>query len=780
MPQTIRLSVRDLVEFVLRGGSIDNRFGGDTLQRALEGARIHRKLQKQEGEGYQAEVYLSNSAQSGEFVFEVEGRADGVMDKGGSVLIDEIKTTAAPAELITADYNRVHWAQAMCYGHFWCCGHETAMVEIRLTYYQIHTQQITRFTRTFTREALRDFYEDILRQYVHWAGWKKDFSAVRNASILSLAFPFPSYREGQRQMAVAVYRAVERCETLFCQAPTGIGKTISALFPGIKAMGEGKTEKIFYLTSKTLIRKAAEDALDKMRAGGLRLKSVTLTAKDKICFMEETDCNPEYCPYADGHFDRVNGAITDVFEHCDGITRERVEEYAKKHRVCPFELALDLTLWSDAVICDYNYLFDPTVYLKRFFSDGAKGSYTFLVDEAHNLPDRAREMYSAQLDKADILDLKKQLGKQERGLTKSLNQLNREFLKLKELCGEKKYAVQKEALKPLQEALSAFFYTCDEWLREHPSQPYREDVLDFYFEVSGYLKIAELYDERYVTFVEEDGRHIKVRQMCLDPSFLLRKCLDRGSSAVFFSATLTPLSYFCEVLGGPEDAKKYRLPSPFPKEHLKLLAADRVNLRYRYREQNAAVVASLIGKMVDGKEGNYMAFFPSYEFMQQVYEAFSQRYPGKEVLLQSREMEEQRREAFLECFQAGRQVTGFCVLGGFFSEGIDLLGDRLLGAAIVGVGLPKFHRQQDILRDYYQDKNGMGYQFAYQYPGMNKVLQAAGRVIRSAEDRGVVLLIDDRFTTSSYLHLFPEFWSHYERIRDESELGHALKDFWQT
>ena len=782
MDRNVKLPVRQLVEFVLRGGSIDNRFGG--MDRANEGARIHRRLQKEGGEQYQAECFLTYTCDYKGIAFTVDGRADGIIAEGDIVRIDEIKTTGVPLDQIHEDFNRLHWAQAMCYAYFYALQNSRTAMIVQLTYVHVGDDDeeggIKRFERSFTLEELTAAYEDLLERYKQWADFTCEWALTRTQSIKALPFPFEQYRRGQRSLAVTVYQTIAENGIAFCQAPTGIGKTISTLFPAVKSMGEGIAEKIFYLTAKTITRQAAEEALSVMRERGLRLKSVTLTAKDKICFLEERTCNPEQCPYANGHFDRVNATIYDLIRNNDHLTRETIETAAREHRVCPFELSLDLTLWSDCVICDYNYLFDPIMYLKRFFSEG-RGEYVFLVDEAHNLVDRAREMYSAVLKKTSFYDLKKKLPKSERKGIQLLDAVNKQFIALRKLCGEDGWTEQKEPNDSFNRSLELFINRCEEWLRAHPSSEGHDEMLQLYFDSLRYLKIAELYDDHYLTAVETDGRDVVIRQCCLDPSDLLREAMERGRAAILFSATLTPLDYFSKVLGGDESSRRIALPSPFERDNLKLLIANHISTRYKDREQSIQPITELIMRTIEARTGNYMVYFPSYQYMNEVYTTFCERSPQVDTLVQRGGMDERERETFLARFDAANQQTlvGFCVLGGIYSEGIDLKGDRLIGTVIVGVGLPQIGREQDRIREYYAHVNGDGYAYAYQYPGMNKVLQAAGRVIRGENDHGVVLLIDDRFNTQSYLRLFPEHWRGCRLISSPEALENEIQKFWQ-
>ena len=781
MESVIKLPVRQLVEFVLRGGSIDNRFGG--ADRALEGSRIHRRLQRQEGESYRAEVRFSHTCAYEGTVFTVEGRADGIFEENGGVCVDEIKTTAVPLELIDANFNRLHWAQAICYAYFYAAENQQPEMKVRLTYFHIETEEIKRFIRSYSFAELEAFYYDLLHRYKVWADWQGDWTFLRNRSIQPLQFPFPEYRGGQRRLAVAVYRTIQQESRLYCQAPTGIGKTLSTVFPAVKAMGEGLTDKIFYLTAKTITRKAAEEAFSMLRQQPLRLKTVTLTAKDKICFLEERRCNPEDCPYANGHYDRVNTALFEMLGEQDNFSRETIAAYAERYTVCPFELSLDLTLWCDCIICDYNYLFDPTVYLRRFFGEGG-GRYAFLVDEAHNLVDRSREMYSARLRKSNFLDLRRKLGKGsgEKHLKAAVGRVNQAFLDFRKTCGEETVHVQRERIDGIGTALALLVPRCEEWLRQNLSSPLHGDVLECYFNVLNYQKMAELYDEHYVTLANLEERDTAVALFCIDPSAFLSQALDRGSAAVLFSATLSPLSYYASVLGGNESSRLCSLPSPFPQENLGLYLADRISTKYRDREDSYEEIAELIFETVQAKSGNYLVFFPSYSYCREVYNRFTGLCgDGIQCIMQKSNLSEEEREEFLNQFEEApnQSLAAFCVLGGIFSEGIDLRGERLIGTVVVGVGLPQIGPEQDVIRDYYDSRNHMGFAYAYQYPGMNKVLQAVGRVIRDGSDRGIAVLIDQRFSKTAYRALFPEHWNHCRRVRDTEELRRELTSFWK-
>ena len=838
--QQIRLAVRQLVEFLLQTGDIDSRFAG--FDRANEGARIHRKLQKQAGEGYQPEVFLSGSREVDGIRCTVEGRADGIFtDSEGRTVIDEIKTTGVPSGEISAELNFCHWAQGMVYASLYAAQQDLPEAAVRLTYYQIDDDKIFYFTRYFSRDELEDFFLGLLRQYAPWARRQLDWDAARAASLQAMRFPYASYRPGQRALAGEVYRA---CKTgrdagkggfrLFCQAPTGTGKTMSALFPSLKAMGEGTGEKLFYFTARTTARAAAEDAVALLRQAnpGLVFRSVTLTAKEKVCLAKNEAgrpvCMPEACPYAKGYYDRRKEALAALLDGGGQLDRPAIEAAARQFTVCPFELGLDLSDWADLVIGDYNYLFDPTVHLRRFFE--LAGDWIFLIDEAHNLPDRAREMYSASFAKSSITEAKRALLRGKNALKGHLLRADRELLALRravealaprrrteagpesvpaseppqaEQLGffDQPPAAKKTAPSPaLPEPLYAqdgtvFFrelppavvrplYSLlpplQDWLEHNPDDPAHEQLLDLYFSLHDLLRTADRYDEHSVTQLTARGSELTIRLLCLDPSAFVDESLACGRTSVLFSATLIPPAYYKKVLGCG-GARAVALESPFPPGNLGLYCLPGISTRYRHREASVGPISDALAALAQSKVGNYLAFFPSYAYLRQVWADFTARYPGIRTIAQESGLDEAGRAAFLARFapDPAETLLGFGVLGGVFGEGVDLVGSRLIGCAIVGVGLPQVSPRQEMLRRYFDEKDGSGFDCAYRFPGMNKVLQAAGRVIRTEHDRGVVLLLDDRFAQEGYRRLFPRHWAHLQYLPGTDALKQALASFWQ-
>lgn len=773
----INISIRNLVEFILRSGDIVSSYVG--RNRAVEGTRIHSMIQKEMDDNYTPEVTLKTDVHFDDLTVTVQGRADGIIEEEDRIIIDEIKSTTKPLEKIDEDFNPLHWAQAKCYGYIYCIQNDLSEIDIQLTYYQIDTEEIKRLIKTYKLEELTEFFNDLMDRYYIWADFTRKWLDTRDMSIKELEFPFGDYRKGQRRLAVGVYRTIDENKKLFAEAPTGIGKTISTVFPSVKAIGEGKGEKIFYLTAKTITRSVAEDTFKILKNTGLRFKTVTLTAKDKICFCKESSCNPEECEYAKGHFDRVNDAMYDLLTNEDMITREVIEGYAKKYTVCPFEFSLDLSLWGDSIICDYNYVFDPRAQLKRFFLD-AENKYLFLIDEAHNLVDRSREMFSAVLYKDVFLALRKVFKKKETKIAKALSKLNSFMLKMKKKCNDDGYYIQKEEPDDIYYPLKKFVKEADEWLQEHQKEEGHQELLELYFEVLAFLRVAEDYDERYVTYVETYGNNVTVKLFCLDPSYLLSKTLEQGKASIFFSATLSPLEYYKDILGGKKEDNTMSLSSPFDRNNLMLMVADRVSTKYRNREFSYTSIADIIYSTVKNKKGNYMVFFPSYKYMNDVYDVFIDKYPEIRTMIQEVDMSEEEREDFLFSFKENPEQTlvSFAVMGGIYSEGIDLKGDRLSGAIVVGVGLPMVCLERNIIREYFNEENGLGYEYSYMYPGMNKVLQAAGRVIRTEEDKGVVCLIDERFSYSGYKKIFPPHLRSNVKIRRIEDMNKILKLFW--
>ena len=779
---TLTLSIRQLAEFLLRTGSIDSRFSG--FDRALEGARLHRKLQKaavKSHPDYKAEVTLRAQYAVSGIDYTLEGRADGIFtDTDGTAAIHEIKTTTQPPELITGEQFPEHWAQAQIYAAIYAQQNDLPRMRVQLTYYQVDEELEFDFAHEYSASALQDIVTGLLTRYAPWAKRAALRREESRAALQVLKFPFSEYRPGQRAMMNAVYTTCQQGGQLLCQAPTGIGKTMSVLYPALKAIGDGGP--IFYLTARGTARLAAENALHILRKADpdLPLHSISLTAKDKICMLPHRDCTPEACPYANGYYDRAKDALWDTLDTPE-LTADALHAAAKKHRVCPFELGLDLSLWSDVIIGDYNYLFDPVVRLERFFE--LQGDYLFLLDEAHNLPGRARDMHSAALCKSEFMPAKKVLGKGKSSLKNALNKANSQFIEWRHACeeaGSHCTVFGKELPEAFVRALTKLCDPLEIWLDEHREPNEAHDaMLQLYFNVRGFLRCADTFDDHFVFQTSAHGSEVRAALLCLDPSAFLAQDFAKGRAAVLFSATLSPAGYYKDLCGIP-DAKAVALRSPFPRENLGLWCANHISTRYKDRDGCITQIAELLAEMVNAKPGNYLAFFPSYSYMQKVFEAFVQLCPDTDTLCQTSGMEEVQRSEFLAKFAPHPDSTllGFAVMGGVFGEGVDLIGDRLIGVAVIGPGLPQVGPRQEQLREYFDATRGAGFDYAYRFPGMNKVLQAAGRVIRTPDDKGVVLLIDDRFAAPNTRRLMPPHWADLGIVNSCAALQQELQAFW--
>ena len=771
------LSVREFVEFLYQSG--DLMMTSLSNERALIGSRLHRQLQQQAPIGYQREVYLKIQKQVDDITFIIDGRADGIFTKDQIVYIDEIKTTYKAKEDITDD-TFVHWAQAYCYGYIYLVKAQLDTIGIQLRYVQIETNEIITFTQIKTKDELTAFFDDCLAQYMKWAKLAKSLQEDSATSLQQLIFPFDSYRKGQRHFAVSVYKAILHHQTLFAQAPTGIGKTISTLFPSLKAIGEQKAKKIFYLCAKNITATVAIDTIHLLLQQDVHFKSVIIRAKDKMCMLEERNCDPTHCPYAKGYYNRNKEALYEILHTYDIMDSKAFLDYGQKYTICPFELSLDASLYADVIICDYNYVFDPRVYLKRFFLE--PDDFIFLVDEAHNLVDRGRSMYSAAFFKSDCLKTLKNLNEDAYKVKHQIHAILYEIKKIEDFLDTSPHTFVKEDNIPLLEVLETFITTCNSYFQAHMNEKTNEILQDFYFTINNYLRISDFYDENFVMYyAKEEDDDIYIKQYCLNPCHPLLNCLKNSISTIFFSATLSPIAYYRDVLCPKEDLLYIQLPSPFLKAQVKVIVNNTISTKYRNRNASILAIVQNIYASVTPKAGNYIVFCPSYRYMQQIAEEFMHQYPEIELSIQSSMMSEDEKQAYLASFEKTTQLhIYFCVLGGMFAEGIDLKADRLLGSIIVGVGLPQLDPQLDMMKEHFDKEASVGYAYAYQYPGMNKVLQAAGRVIRSSSDKGIIVFLDERFTTPFYDALFPDLYKPYEIIQTPQKLYTRIASFWNT
>ncbi len=839
MQKHLHIGIRELCEKMLPWGSLDTR---RSAFRVIESVRLHKELQKKGGAVYTAELPVCADFVSGDFTVTLSGRADGVIQTEDGYVVEEIKCVNVPVKSLEPGFCPTHLAQAMCYAYIYGTEHSLESITVRLTYCDISTEETVSFDYPYEVSSLKDFTENLLLEFTQIEAEKLARRAEFNSSAKRLAFPYGDYRDGQRLLAEHVLEAVCTKKKLFAEAPTGTGKTIAALFPAIKAMGAGYGSKIFYFTSKTTIAKAAADTFGLLQSGGLKGSAIVISARERICRCSPETCEPSVCHLADCCFERINEATLDAVRNETFFDREVIDRYADKHRVCPFELSLSVSEWCELVICDYNYLFDPNAYFRRYFSE--YGDYIFLIDEAHNLGDRAREMYTHSVKSSDIEQLISSLSSEDKILfpkalevleymktaDKLVETVRRKEGEIGTFVSEKQFGILNRRLTELVNAFDLYF-------DRHKGSERRYGEL--YFEIKNHLKIAEYYSDKYVSTIDVKNGEYTFRELCIDPSDVINTRASLGRGAVFFSATLSPFDYYKSILGGSENDLYLTLPSPFPKENLCLCSTYKFSTRLDDRKATNTALAKLLNTFVSAKDGNYIVFFPSYKYMSAVHSEYKRLYPDARTIIQKSSMTSDERLEFISCFEnpaaisktqekspdvteemserdavlaellgtslkrgaslfgnMGKPVSArentsesstnsllaFAVLGGVFAEGVDYAGERLIGCAIVGVGLPGINDESNIILEHYNkkscDENMPGYDFAYRIPGMIKVLQAAGRVIRSENDRGAVLLIDDRFASPEYTRLFPSHWKHIKYVGNDAALRELLRRFY--
>jgi len=780
LKESIRIPVRALAALRFQGGDLGGPAGiaADTTQQARE---AHQKLQNSRPEEYTAEESISISLELEKYILIVSGRIDGVYRLADRIIVEEIKTTSEDLGTIGENQNLSYWAQAMIYAYLLANQESADSMEIRLTYYQLQNGNTKEYTKTRTFEKLEHFFNSCINEFkeqlLHYTDWQK----VRDESIDKLAFPFDTLRDGQQDLMDNVTQTIHDGGQILIQAPTGLGKTLGTLYPAIRSMSSGDTTHIFYLSARTTGKAAAEDAILKLKKSGLKIKWMTITAKEKTCLKSEMNCNPEYCEFARGYFDRLPQALSFCRQESD-YSYQYLEATARKFSICPFELSLDVSLFSDVIICDYNYVFDPRVYLRRFFQQTfwpyPKSKFTLLIDEAHNLVDRARDIYSAQIKQSSFLDIVKWSEKKHPSLHSSASGLSNWFQnKLQELEMGDSNGIEERPPEQLLEYLSEYCKNIELVLSANPSEN-GELLADSYFDVIRFLKTAEFFNERYLMFYARDGEYLSTSLFCIDPGERLLSYLNHSRTAIFFSATMRPVEYYKSVFGISETAESVSLASPFPSDNLQIMQVSGISTRYRQRQYTAAKLAEMLLAFVNSHTGNYFLYFPSYKYMQLVYNIFRSRNTQAEVIIQRSGMSEKSRQNFLKKFslKTERSLVGFAVMGGVFSESVDLVGDRLTGAAVIGVGLPGISIEREIIKEYYSQSE-TGYEYAYQYPGLSRVLQAVGRVVRSESDRGAVLLVDDRFADEGYMQILPEEWN-MQQVSDADELRDYLEMFW--
>jgi len=796
---SVELNVEELCNISCASGDIGG-YRQRPFGKSDDRARVLKVLQSEAEGFYNTEVEFTNTVKLGDIYFTVSEKADGIIRSAdGSVEADTVACVGNYEFSMQPSGALV--GRMKCFAYFLCVRDGLTSVRCRITYYNTENKKTRYFRYRLGVDELKDFYFGLLSKIKVRASVLVQKEERLKPLALNAKFPYPELREGQEMMIRESFSAIKRGKRIFIEAPTGTGKTMSSLYPAVRALGEGYTDKIFYLTAKASTRREAYAAAARLFNSGVPLRTVVITAKEQICACPhlreisgvKSPCNPVDCPYARGYYEKSGEALDELLSTHNGYPRTLITETARKYSVCAYELSLDLSEYCDVIICDYNYAFDPSVYFRRYFSDeGKKDKYTFLIDEAHNLADRARDMYSAELKRSKIGELCQTVGAVDSELKASADALFMSMNRLRKLCkdsmtkdadgNEQGFYISKSPLEHFNNELDILRKKCDGWLKKNMEHPMSGEIYAISSDIRKYLSVNEYFGTGFLCYVELFGGDLTVKTYCLDPSPTMNGLLNRATASVLFSATLTPPEYFCDVLGGRKNTESISLPSPFPTENLCVSVVDYLSVRSEDRKKNYAKYATVIAATVSSRHGNYIAYFPSYECLDGVLDIFKRKYPKVETVVQSKGMGVSEKERFLSEFKddTDHLRVGFCVLGGAFSEGVDLPGSRLIGSIIFGVGIPALSNERNIIMEYFDNTMGQGYDYAYTYPGMNRVLQAVGRVNRREGDRGVAVLVDDRYADGKYRALFPAHWENVKYTGNARSLAEIMRRFWEN
>ena len=770
----LRIGVGELVSFLYASGDLSS----ETFQNVslLEGTKAHQYIQRNYQFNDQAEVTIEHEIKINDELLILSGRIDGLLVRDEKTILEEIKSTRQAIFDPQFTYKNEHLAQLKLYAWMYMKLHDLTEITGRIASIQISDYQMRYFNFTFYLTDLDAFVLEAVTDYLDWVHILQAHEEVKTESLRLLEFPFKVYRRGQREMMKAVYQTIKDEDILYAIAPTGIGKTMASLFSSLKSLTK-PTQKIFYLTAKSAGKRIALDSIELLSNQGLKSKMLEITAKDSICFLEKRRCDPEFCPFAKGFFDRLKDATIDIFQNEQLMTRETIESYARKHTICPFEFSLYVSYFVDVIICDYNYVFDPRTHLIRYFDESTYQPIV-LVDESHNMISRSRDMYTSSLKRSDIILLRRQATKLKPSIRTGVQKVLSAFDAYDTLLHDQSFMSFKTINIEFIESLKYLMKKIENALKESPSYPKKNEVIESYFSIFGFMKIYDYYNDAYLTNVTKDQDELSITLQCLDASqFIYQTVRDKIYGTVFFSATLYPIEYY-QTLLTLKQGETLKIRSPFDRDRLNIVIAPYLSTRYHDRTGSIEGVVDIILSTIESKKGNYIAFFPSYAYLNQILERMPQTKYS--LIIQEKEMNQIQRDQIVSLFKDDQEHSqiAFFVMGGMFAEGIDYIGDMLSGVIIVGVGLPMINETNNQLKDYYQDQFNKGFDYAYQYPGMNKVIQAVGRVIRTDEDYGVAILIDDRFKQIGYQKLFPIEWKDFSIVNSKKQLKENLNTFW--
>ncbi len=767
------IAVKEIATFLYSSGDLTNEFFSNRSQE--EGKRAHSYLQHKYNSESKKEYYVKYNYNVLDYEFKIHGFIDGVLNENGKLILEEIKSTEENLKNIDIDYHKEHLAQLKLYGYIYLEAEALDEIELRLTYIEIKEYKTKSFDLTFTRYELETFFKESLEKYALWLNVLDNALALKLDSIKNVKFPFKNKRAGQQELMKATYFAMSTNETLYAIAPTGIGKTMATLFSTLKSIQEPH-EKIFYLTAKTMGRTVVIDTIKLLEKAGLNMHSIVISSKTKSCLLGKDRCEVEDCPFAKGYFNRLRHAIEDVYKNETLFTPDIIKSYSLKHNICAFEFSLDLSYFCDLVVCDYNYVFDPKAHLVRYFEDT---EYTpkILCDEAHNLVERSKDMYSASLDSLVPGKLEDLIGGYDSKVARVVHFFYQALSQYDNLINENLFYYSHFIDDELISHLKHLSTRVNIILTDNKDIPEKDKVMNLYFELKDFVDTLEFFGSDHLFIVKKkDDNHFELILKCCDASsFIYDTIRYKTKGTVFFSATLFPIKYYMDLLT-QGNGKYLVLPSPFDQDNLKLIIKDNISTKYKDRVKTIPDIVKTIESLVYAKPGNYIVFFPSYKYIDLVLAHLNVK--DTEIVLQSQSSSDYEREKIFNKFKdTAHPHLGLFVLGGSFSEGVDFVGDLLNGVIVVGVGIPQVNVENNLLKEFFDEKYGLGFDYAYTYPGFNKVVQAAGRVIRTEEDRGVVILVDERYKMNLYQRLMPKEWSHRITLNGENMLRTNIEFF---
>lgn len=767
-----KIAIKELAYFICASGNLTNEYFSN--KDLMAGSRAHDYLQSKYNSESKAEVYIKEQINYMGEEYLIHGFIDGLLNINGEIIIEEIKSTNEELELISSDYHKEHLAQLKLYAYLYSIQNNMELMHIRLTYISNIDFETKCFDSLIKQEELEDFFFKVLEEYLSFLKMMDNAVELRKKTIDEIEFPFKDLRPGQKELMKSVYETLTTNDILYAIAPTGIGKTMATMFSGLKSLK--KNDKLFYLTAKGSGKNAPLDAIKLLSKKGLKVKTIDITAKGKICNKGNKTCNPEDCPFALGYFDRLKAATFEIFEEYDIYDMETILKVANKHKICAFEFSLYLSYYCDIIIADYNYGFDPHAHLIRYFDDD---TYTpkVLVDEAHNLIQRSKEMYSSMISSSDLRVLRKILNGLKPSIRSECNKAIEALEKYMDTLTENALICQNTMDLDFNVFLRNLSQKCDEVFHENKKINDKDEAMEIYYKILNFLNVSEIYGENHKTLIKLKNDTVYMEYYCLDASqYLLKTIKESIHGIVFFSATLYPIEYHSNLLTHGE-GKYISLNSPFNPMNLDIIINNKISTKYKNRINTVDDILETIETVANTKPGNYIVFFPSYAYMNMVTDVLGNE--NYECIIQKTNMTDREKNEIIEKFKNTNNTKfGFFVMGGAFSEGIDFIGDALSGVIIVGVGLPMVCEENDILKDHFQKEYGKGFEYAYQYPGFTKVIQAVGRVIRSMDDKGIAILMDERFAYSSYLALFPPHWVNKKLITSNFVLKKELLGFY--